>query len=181
LIGQKVLQNKNLSAAEIDRFHLVSRMALPAGDLEGGHAGSPERKGRAGKKIAVAVGAAFAVAACVALAMAPSRGNRVSELVAISPAAHRSLDELAMNMLKHAATMPESQMLDMLRAWRDQPGTVLSTLLPKPDGPNARTEMLVGTLRYELGARCLDSSAVRGNLFWASVDMSGQNVNISAV
>jgi hypothetical protein len=122
-------------------------MALPAGDLEGGHAGSPERKGRAGKKIAVAVGAAFAVAACVALAMAPSRGNRVSELVAISPAAHRSLDELAMNMLKHAATMPESQMLDMLRAWRDQPGTVLSTLLPKPDGPNARTEMLVGTLR----------------------------------
>ena len=58
-------------------------MALPAADLEGGHAGAPERKGRAGKKIAVAVGAAFAVAACVALAMSPSGGGRASELMAI--------------------------------------------------------------------------------------------------
>ena len=122
-------------------------MALPAADLESQGAGLPERKGRAGKKIAVALSAAFAVAACVALLASPSDGSRASELIAISPVAHRSLDELAAKMLKHADSMPESQMLDMLRAWRDQPDTMMSTLLPSPEAPAVRTEMLVGTLR----------------------------------
>merc|ERR1712216_902484 len=33
-------------------------------------------------------------------------------------------------------------MLDMLRAWRDQPDTMMSTLLPSPEAPAVRTDML---------------------------------------
>ena len=55
-----------------------------------------------------------------------------------------------MHMLRHADTMPEAKMASLLKAWRNNPGTMLSSMDPHSamtSQESARTEMLVGSIR----------------------------------
>ena len=140
-------------------------MALPpAYDPESGAALVSERKSSR-KALAVAAGVAVAMVVCVAM-LAGKQDSQRTELVIAGSTPDRSLDELAMHMLKHAATMPEKDMWNLLKAWRNNPNTILSSLDPSVkmgnkfdaqselsemmgDGPvGVRTQMLVGNLRY---------------------------------
>ena len=92
-------------------------MALPANvDVESGNA-EPVRKGSSKLRVVASI-MAVSMVACVALLApgSPTPESRGSELLAIS--ADTRLNELAMHMLKHADTMPESTMLSLLRDWR---------------------------------------------------------------
>merc|ERR1719263_1132920 len=139
-------------------------MALPpAYDPESGAAPVSERKSSR-KALAVAAGVAVAMVVCVAM-LAGKQDSQRTELVIAGSTPDRSLDELAMHMLKHAATMPEKDMWNLLKAWRNNPNTILSSLDPSVkmgnkfdaqselsemmgDGPvGVRTQMLVGNLR----------------------------------
>jgi len=132
-------------------------MALPSYNVEAGGV-TPVRKSSR-KIVAVAAAVAVAMVACVALlalAISPdhslqTRRGESDSLLAITP--DHSLQELAMHMLKHADTMPESKMLNVLEAWRNNPDTMLNSMDPASEmrsHESARTEMLVGSLRCVL-------------------------------
>jgi hypothetical protein len=57
-----------------------------------------------------------------------------------------------MHMLRHADTMPEAKMASLLKAWRNTPSTMLSSLDPTSDQAHSspRTEMLVGSIRSNI-------------------------------
>ena len=108
--------------------------------------------------VAVVIAAACACAALVALLGQGSKSPLDTKLLVISTGLESShmLNKLAIQMLKHAGDMPESEMLSKLEAWRNSPDTMLDSLDPVAldaghDGlttSGARTQMLVGSIRY---------------------------------
>ena len=169
-------QNKTRKGLFRESKKKIGRMALPpAYDPESGAAPVSERKSSR-KALAVAAGVAVAMVVCVAM-LAGKQDSQRTELVIAGSTPDRSLDELAMHMLKHAATMPEKDMWNLLKAWRNNPNTILSSLDPSVkmgnkfdaqselsemmgDGPvGVRTQMLVGNLRY-----CFDAIQCRVSL-----------------
>jgi len=118
---------------------LVSRMAVPASyeavAPAGGGAPSRSRLAR------VISGGSLMILACAALVAllgtATEQRHRRTVLVSITP--DQSLDELALQFLKHGATMSVKQMETKLSAWRNSPSTLLD-LPTHVDG--GRTQML---------------------------------------
>eukprot|EP00277_Geminigera_cryophila_P043212 CAMPEP_0173075768 /NCGR_PEP_ID=MMETSP1102-20130122/11899_1 /TAXON_ID=49646 /ORGANISM="Geminigera sp., Strain Caron Lab Isolate" /LENGTH=486 /DNA_ID=CAMNT_0013945271 /DNA_START=186 /DNA_END=1646 /DNA_ORIENTATION=+ len=140
-------------------------MALPSYNVDEEAGGVPPVRKSSRKIVAVAAAVAVAMVACVALlalAISPdhslqTRRGESDSLLAITP--DHSLQELAMHMLKHADTMPESKMLNVLEAWRNNPDTMLNSMDPASEmrsHESARTEMLVGSLRSKV--QILDAS-----------------------
>jgi len=106
--------------------------------------------------VAVVIAAACACAALVALLGQGSKSPLDTKLLVISTGLESShmLNKLAIQMLKHAGDMPESEMLSKLEAWRNSPDTMLDSLDPvaldadRLTTSGARTQMLVGSIRY---------------------------------
>lgn len=140
-------------------------MALPSYDMEADAGqGLPPVRNSSRKIVAVAASVAVAMIACVGLLAAAQAGDQSStlDLLAVNP--DHSLNALAMHMLRHADTMPESKMINVLEAWRNNPDTMLSSMDPASEMTSlesARTEMLVGSLRCVLPVRVYETLVFR--------------------
>ena len=112
-------------------------MAVPASyeavAPAGGGAPSRSRLAR------VASAGALMILACAALValLGAATEQRHAALVSVTP--DQSLDELALQFLKHGATMSVKQMEAKLSAWHNDPATLLD--LPARTG-SSRTQML---------------------------------------
>ena len=113
---------------------------------------------KSNKAFRVAAVVIAAICACAALVAVLGQEDSPldTKLLVVSTGLESSnmLNKLAMQMLKHAGDMPESEMLSKLEAWRNSPDTMLDSLDPvaldadRLTTSGARTQMLVGSIRY---------------------------------
>jgi len=112
-------------------------MALPTSyETVAPASGSPGRSGRVARVVSAAALVMFACAALVAL-LGSATEQKHASLLAVTP--DQSLDVLALQFLKHGATMSVKDMEHKLNAWHNSPATLLD--MPKDVGAG-RTQML---------------------------------------
>jgi len=110
--------------------------ALPTSYETVAPASSPGRTGRVARVVSAAAMVMFACAALVALLGSATEQKRAS-LLAVTP--DQSLDALALQFLKHGATMSVKDMEHKLDAWHNSPATLLDI---SKDVGAGRTQML---------------------------------------
>jgi len=115
-------------------------MALPPASYDAvspAAAGGAVNRSRVARVVSAASVMMFACAALVALLGSATEQKHASLLVAVTP--DQSLDQLALQFLKHGATMSVKNMETKLSAWHNNPSTLLDL---NSESSVGRTQML---------------------------------------